>query len=101
MPRMCVVGHRLAVDLGGEQLADQVVAGVRLAVRDLRGEEREQLVARLRAQHRVLQPELEHAAHPGRELIGHRLVDAEHLGDDPHRDLLRVALGGVGASRCR
>ena len=28
------VGHRLAVDLGGEQLADEVVARVRLAVRD-------------------------------------------------------------------
>ena len=31
------------------------------------------------------QSELEHAAHPGRELIGHRLVDAEHLSDDSRR----------------
>ena len=46
----------------------------------------------------ILQPELEHAPHPGRELIGHRLVDAEHLRDDPHRDLLRVSLGRVGVA---
>ena len=94
-----MVRHRLAVDFGGEQLADEIVARVRPAVGDLGQEEREELVTRLRAQYGVLKSELEHAPHPCRELIGHRFVDAEDLSDDPHRDLLGIALRPVGLAR--
>ena len=64
----------------------------------LRGEEGDELVARLLAQLGILQSELEHAAHPARELIRHRLVDAEHLAMTRTGICCAYSLGRVGGT---
>ena len=91
------VGDRVAVDLALRELGDQVVvARVGAAVGDLLHEELDDLHAIRDAHHRILEPDLQHAADPRRELVGAARCHAEHRGDDPDRDLLRVVGGGVG-----
>ena len=71
MPITCVVGDGLAVDLGLQELGDEVVARVVAAVVDLLGQERRMLV-RGRAAHLGLrEADLEQVAHPLDEGVGH------------------------------
>lgn len=93
-----VVGHRLTVNFGGQQVADHVVAGVRLALVDSVPEEAVDLLAVLHPDLRIGQAELEHAANPLDELVRALLTDAEHVRDHPHRDLLGVVDGGIGVT---
>ena len=89
------IGHRLAVDLGLQQLADQVVAGVGAPLGHEVEEIRHQLVAGLGAALLVV-GELEQVAHPAGERVAHRLGHAEDQADHAHGDLLGVVGGGVG-----
>ena len=92
-----VVGHRLAVDLGLDELGDEVVlARVGPPIGQLLGEEVEQRGAGFDALHGLEVALLEDGAHPADELVGPRVVDAEHGRDHSHGDLLGVVAGHVG-----
>ncbi len=87
--------ERLAVELGLEQEGDEVVARVGDVVLDVR----------LRYSKSAMKPPdplleregdaLEHVVHELPELVAVLLRQAEHVGDDPHRDVLGVVIGGV------
>ena len=85
----------LAVHLGVEQEGGEVVAGVGDVVLDLLAQVLEERHHPLGA---LLEREghaLEHVVHEAAEAVGVLLGEAEHVGDDPHRDVLGVLLGGV------
>ena len=88
---------QLAVHLGVEQLAQEVVAGLVLATPDLGDEEVDEPRAPLFAPNRVV-GELEHVAHPAGEGVGQLGGDAQDVGDHPDRDLLRVVRRSIGAA---
>ena len=93
------VRHRLAVDLAVEQLGDEVVARVALAVLDDLGQEAEQRLAGAQAQRDVGRARARGVPAPRPvKVVGHVARDAHELGDDPGRDLLGVVGGGVGAA---
>ncbi len=92
------VVHRLPVDLGGEQLAQEVVTRVPAPVLELAQEVVEQALGAALAPLGIV-GELQHVAHPAGERVGQVGRHAEDPGDDPHRDLLRVVGGGIGVAR--
>ena len=92
-----LVAERLAVVLGVQQLADEVVARLGLAALHLLVQvEPERLGAGLAAA--LVVGELEHVADPAGERVAHLLGHAEHQRDDAHRDLLGVVGSSVGAA---
>ena len=96
VPRTWETGTGCPVDLALQQLGDEVVAGVLLAVLDDLGQEAEQRLAGAQAQRDVGLAELQEPLHPDGEVVGPVARDAHELGDDPGRDLLRVVDRRVG-----
>ena len=86
---------RCAVELGRQQVRDEVVARIGAPAVDLVEEEALDDQPVLLADLGIAQPELEDALHPLGEVVAAGRVDAEDLGDHARRDLLGVALGGV------
>ena len=95
VPATCSGVELLAVDLGVDEVGGEVVARVVEVVVDLLEQVVEQPLHPLDAVLGRQVDALEHALH---ELAEPRPVlrrEAEHVGDDPHRDVLRVLGGGV------
>ena len=87
--------ERLAVHLRLEQVADQIITGPVEVVVDLRLEVLEQLAhAEGALLHRLVDP-FEHVVHEPTEAVAVGLGQAEHRGDHPDRDVLRIADRGV------
>ena len=87
----------LPVDLGREQLAQQVVAGVLAPVLQLPQEVVEEALGPVLAPLGIV-GELQHVAHPAGERVGQVGRDTEDPGDDPDRDLLRVVGRRIGVA---
>lgn len=85
-----------AVDGGAGQIGDEVVAWLGLSLGDQRIEVRvERVLGCDLDSTRVLQDAMDESAEQVAILLGH----AQHVGDDPHRDVLRVLhrrVDGVG-----
>ncbi len=94
MPITTSLGDRLAVVLGLEQFADEVVGRLGLALGDRLLQVLDDPDDAAAAALGVV-GELEHVAHPLGEGAGHRLGHAEDVADHPHRDLLGVLRGSV------
>ena len=85
-----LVGQQFTLVLGLAQSGDEVVLRILSPVGYLGGEEISNDVPVLGPQLRLLEPQLEHAAHPLDEVVHHGLVDPKLSGNNPRRDLLGV-----------
>ena len=95
MPTTCEGIESLTVQFGVDQVAREVLTGVFEVVGDLRPQVVEQPADPLDALVRRPVDALEQVLDELTELRPILRREAEHVGDDPHRDVLCVLTGGI------
>ena len=87
--------QRLAFHFRVEQKADQIVAAMRPALLDFGPEISGHFLQRRHDHRFIADADLEHQVDPAAEQVAVLLGHPEHVGDQPHRDVLRVVDRGI------